>query len=180
MAAKSVLDYATPYELMIGQWSGMTTTYDAKGQYQGSVASLVTCSWVKRNSVLRYQQEELADLDQVLKDGHQRHAVSRIINHDFNLKITGKACRNTGVNKEKLTLMGAETRPGIYLFHLTFPQGHYYNNQYFVSPNERHIIGPFVPAGGGHEFAFVVAQTFTRISYEVPATPKRRGSARRA
>ena len=29
--------------------------------------------------------------------------------------------------------------------------GDYYNNQYFVGANERHIIGPFVPADGGRD-----------------------------
>ncbi|MEM8665045.1 MAG: hypothetical protein AAGF49_13110 [Pseudomonadota bacterium] len=62
---------------------------------------------------------------------------------------------------------GAESTPGTYLFHLTFPFGNYYNNQYFTTPNERRIIGPYVPAGGV-AFSGVVAQTFTRISYDVP------------
>ena len=69
--------------------------------------------------------------------------------------------------------------------HLSFPpqfpdRADYYNNHYFTSPNERHIIGPFVatdrqgcarPAVG--EITCVVAQTFTRISYDVPAKYKR-------
>jgi hypothetical protein len=69
--------------------------------------------------------------------------------------------------------VGAETSPGTYLFHLTFPGfGHYYNNQYFTNPNERRIIGPFVH-GGDYDPQFIVSQTFTRISYDVPEKYKR-------
>ena len=60
-----------------------------------------------------------------------------------------------------------------------YQQGHYYNNQYFMSPNERHIIGPYVatdgstPAQPSGEVTCIVAQTFTRVSYDVPAKYKR-------
>lgn len=77
-------------------------------------------------------------------------------------------------------MKGVETQPGTYLFHLSFPMGDYYNNQYFVGPNERHIIGPFVPASGGREFTFAVAQTFTRISYDPQFDVKSRRADARA
>ena len=87
-----------------------------------------------------------------------------------------------------MRVAGTETRPGIYLFHLMFKEGHYYNNQYFTDPNERQIIGPFVATTNAAEPAsrrrstsaapvgeiqVVVAQTFSRLSYDVPSQYKR-------
>jgi hypothetical protein len=112
------------------------------------------------------------------------------------LKVTGKSC--SGEDEHSGTLIeGVETRPDIYLFHLRTKDQNgryyadYYNNQYFSGPNERHIIGPYVmaapaTAAARREFCsprrgtdppayfptgavrFVIAQTFTRISYEIP------------
>jgi hypothetical protein len=182
MPSRSNFDYAKPFDIMVGRWSGMTTTFDARGEYLGSVASLVTIYW-KTPETLHYEQDELPDLDARLADNPHKAAIARIVRHDFDLDITGKSCTSADTT-EKISVVGAETRPGIYLFHLTFPEGHYYNNQYFTNPNERHIIGPFVatdanprarpPAQSTGEVTCIVAQTFTRISYDVPAKFKRR------
>jgi hypothetical protein len=172
--ARSIYDYADPYDLMIGQWSGITTAYDGHGKYLSTVASEVIVSWVKPGKVLRYQQRELADLDEVLKNHPHKPVMVQIVNHDFELGISGAACKTVGKRKEKVSLQGTATTPGVYLFHLTFPEGDYYNNQYFSGPNERHIIGPFVPSGTGRAFSMAVSQTFTRISYEPPAESARK------
>jgi hypothetical protein len=172
MSSHTAFDYAIPYDIMVGRWSGMTTTFDARGEYVDSVASLVTIYWKEPHTLLHYEQQELADLDAVLTDNAYKAAVVKIVSHDFDLKITGKSCTSTR-NKENVRCVGAETSPGIYLFHLTFPGfGHYYNNQYFTNPNERHIIGPFVHCDQ-HDPQFIVAQTFTRISYDVPKKYRR-------
>jgi hypothetical protein len=163
----SVFDYADPYDIMVGTWNGITTSFGPDGRYLASVASLVYMSWVKRGSLLRYVQEEIANLDEVLDEHPHRSVMSQIVKHDFLLAVDGKACHSTGKHAEQVTLEGTETRPGTYIFHLTFPQGDYYNNQYFASPNERHIIGPFIPAGKSRKVGMVVAQTFTRVSYDV-------------
>ena len=166
MATAGFFDFQDPFDIMVGLWNGMTTTYDEHGHYQNSVASLVRVSWVRKGKTLRYQQEELANLDQVLEGSPHKDILASIISHDFDMAVKGKACQSTNTHKEKMSMKGVETRPGTYLFHLNFPQGDYYNNQYFTGPNERHIIGPFVAADGGRDFSFVVAQTFTRISYD--------------
>ena len=182
MAPQSVFDYATPYNIMVGRWSGLTTTFTATGEYVDSVASFVTIFWKKPHKLLHYEQEELPDLDERLEGNPHKETVAKIVRHDFDLEITGKACRSTNTSGEAISVSGTETLPGIYLFHLAFPEGQYYNNQFFTSPNERQIIGPFIaaappeaaparkgapaPSPGG--VTFVVAQTFTRISYEVP------------
>lgn len=163
----SRFDFAEPFDIMLGTWNGITTVYDDKGRYQASVASMVYMSWVKKGSVLRYVQNELANLDEALDVHPHKAVVASIVRHDFELKVAGKACFTTGKRAEKVSLQGTETSPGTYIFHLTFPEGDYYNNQYFSSPNERHIIGPFVPAGKDRAFSMVVAQTFTRVSYDV-------------
>ncbi len=166
MASTGFFDFQAPFDIMVGLWNGMTTTYDEHGHYQNSVASLVRVSWVRKGKTLNYEQQELANLDEVLKGNPNKEVLGRIISHDFNMAVTGKACRSTTTNREKMSMKGVETRPGTYLFHLAFPEGDYYNNQYFSGPNERNIIGPFVAASGGREFSFVVTQTFTRISYD--------------
>lgn len=180
MTTTGFFDFQDPFDIMVGLWNGMTTTYDDQGHYRNSVASLVRVSWVRKGKVLRYQQQELADLDQVLAGNPHKQALATIISHDFDMAVTGKSCRSTTTHKEKMAMKGVETQPGTYLFHLSFPMGDYYNNQYFVGPNERHIIGPFVPASGGREFTFAVAQTFTRISYDPQFDVKSRKAEARA
>jgi hypothetical protein len=135
---------------------------------------------VRKGKTLRYQQEELANLDQVLAGNPHKDILASIISHDFDMAVKGKSCRSTSTHKEKMSMKGTETQPGTYLFHLSFPQGDYYNNQYFVGANERHIIGPFVAANGGRDFSFVVAQTFTRISYDPQFDVKSRKADARA
>lgn len=180
MASTGVFDFQDPFDIMVGLWNGMTTTYDVHGHYQNSVASLVRVSWARKGKLLRYQQQELANLDQVLDGNPHKEVLARIISHDFDMAVKGKACQSTTTHKEKMSMKGVETQPGTYLFHLNFPQGDYYNNQYFVGANERHIIGPFVPASGGRDFSFVVAQTFTRISYDPQFDVKSRKADARA
>jgi hypothetical protein len=180
MTTSGFFDFQDPFDIMVGLWNGMTTTYDDHGHYRNSVASLVRVSWVRKGKLLRYQQQELADLDQVLAGNPHKQALATIISHDFDMAVTGKSCHSTTTHKEKMAMKGVETQPGTYLFHLSFPMGDYYNNQYFVGPNERHIIGPFVPASGGREFTFAVAQTFTRISYDPQFDVKSRKADARA
>ncbi len=166
MTTAGFFDFQDPFDIMVGLWNGMTTAYDEHGHYQNSVASEVRVSWLKKGKVLRYQQQELANLDDALEHNPNKEVLAQIISHDFDMAVKGKSCQSTKVKGEKMSMKGVETRPGTYLFHLNFPQGDYYNNQYFSSPNERHIIGPFLPATSGRDFSFVVAQTFTRISYD--------------
>ena len=44
MAVPAEFDYARPYDLMVGLWNGMATSYDAQGRYLISVPSLVANS----------------------------------------------------------------------------------------------------------------------------------------
>ena len=188
MAVPAEFDYARPYDLMVGLWNGMATSYDAQGRYLTSVPSLVAIYWKRPYTLLHYRQDELPDLDERLEGHPHASAMAKIIHHNFDLKITGKSCVSTAASHDDVRVAGTETRPGIYLFHLMFKEGHYYNNQYFTDPNERQIIGPFVattnpaepasrrrstsaaPVG---EIQVVVAQTFSRLSYEVPSQYKR-------
>jgi hypothetical protein len=187
MTRPTDFDYARPYDLMVGLWAGMATSYDAQGNYLLSVPSLVAIYWERPGTVLHYRQDEMADLDERLEGHPHASALAKIIHHNFNLKITGKSCISTEASHKDVRVAGTETRPGVYLFHLMFEEGHYYNNQYFTDPNERQIIGPFVAAAGeqpvGRRAAsppapvgmitVVVAQTFTRIAYDVPERFKR-------
>jgi hypothetical protein len=172
--------YSMPYDSMVGYWMGVSTVYRPDGSYWNSVVSRVAMYWKRKDALLHYRQDE-EQIDNVLgEDDPLASAIGAIIHHSFDLAVDGKACRSVHAS-EPMSVDGTETAPDVYLFHLTFPTGHFYNNQYFLGPHERRIIGPYVePAPSTRanpdsklapplgEIRAVVAQTFTRISYEVP------------
>jgi hypothetical protein len=160
-------DYGTPYDLMVGLWNGMSTLYDANGVYQNSTPSLVSISWLERPRRLRYRQIE--ELEPFKFPPPPLNDNRNINDFHFDLEINGKSCQSTNIASPYLKeVKGTETRPNTYIFMLKFEQqtgkvGRYYINQYFINPNERHIIGPFI-WDDDKNIAAVVAQTFTRIS----------------
>ncbi|MEO7084385.1 MAG: hypothetical protein ABI442_12720 [Gemmatimonadaceae bacterium] len=164
-------DFSVPFDIMIGAWAGTTTSYSEDGTYRSTVPSQVFIYWKVPGEVMHFEQEELPDLDALLdKDHPHRAAFKKIISSDFDLRITGKSCVSEK-NADDVIVNGAETMPGTYLFHLHFMKfGHFYNNQYFVSPNERHIVGPYLP-NNSHDIGLLVSQTWVRLSYSV--NPKR-------
>ncbi len=175
MAGDSIYDYANPFDIMVGAWTGHSVLYDRQGVYKVSGPSIVWMHWIEPGKVLRYFQEDLSALDD-LAIQHEEHVASfvdTIRTRAFDLVVEGRACRSDDSSelKSPIKVEGVESLPGTYMFHLDFPPaedggagGDYYNNQYFKSPNERHIIGPYVPKGGTNVGA-VIAQSFTRIAY---------------
>ena len=158
MITHSEFDYVTPYAIMVGYWAGLASVYDAKGNYVDSTESRVAIYWKEPGKVMHFRQAE-EDTEKLAKE----HA--RWIFVDFDLTIDGKSC--SGASKT-MAVTGIESSPGVYLFHLKSKgqKGeHYYNNQYFIDPNERHIIGPCVTHDG--EISSVISQACTRISYDV-------------
>ena len=134
MSPESNFDYAKPFDVMVGMWSGLSTSFSPKGEYLCSVPSFVYLYW-HSPTVLHYRQDELPDLDRALvKNQVHLDALTKIIHHDFDLKISGKACVSSVDSKNGMRVVGTETRPGVYLFHLMFKEGDYYNNQYFTNP----------------------------------------------
>jgi hypothetical protein len=86
-----------------------------------------------------------------------------LVTLDYDLHIERK---RSHAKSDTVTLNGAETRPDVYHFHLQLTSGgDWYNSHHCTSPNERHVMGPFVKDG---KIAVVVAQTLTRLSYDVP------------
>jgi hypothetical protein len=200
MAPRRTFDYALPYDLMVGYWAGIATVYDDNGVYQDSIQSRVAIYWHVRSKLLHFQQNEEDSVEPLLsRPGYNKNDVTAVRNFSqltVDLQVTDKSC--SGEDAQSGTLItGVETRPGIYLFHLRTRDASgryfadYYNNQYFVGPNERHIIGPYVMAApvtvaARRKFSpaqksvdapayfptgkirFVIAQIFTRISYDVP------------
>ena len=202
MSPQKTYSEAVPYDLMVGYWAGIATVYDHNGIYQDSIQSRVAIYWHVPNKLLHFQQDQEDSVESLLNNtGYDANDVTAVRNFSqltVDLKVTGKTCR--GEDRRSGTIItGVETRPDIYLFHLQTrdKQGryyaNYYNNQYFVGPNERHIIGPYVMATSAtrQELAklsrprktgdstpyfptgtvrFVISQIFTRISYEIPKT----------
>jgi hypothetical protein len=162
-------DYRAPYDLMVGQWNGMSTVYNAQGEYLFSTPILVAIYWKHRpnspddRGLLSYRQIEAPPMN-------QQATAKNVIN--FDLEIIGKHCKSVKIIAQELKeVAGTESRPDTYVFKLKFESGgrmgHYYINQYFTNPSERSMIGPFIWEGD-YNIAAVVAQSFTRISYEVP------------
>jgi hypothetical protein len=165
----SPLDFANPYDLMVGLWGGMATLYNGKGAFLSLTPSMVAVYWKQRPTLLCYRQLEEPDLLSKFSATESHPAILRTtINIHFDLKVSGKHCESATLHGPGLQhVEGTETRPGIYIFNLQFRGGRYYNNQYFMDANERHIIGPYI-RDNSPEVAFVVAQAFTRVSYDVP------------
>jgi hypothetical protein len=166
----AVFDYARPFDIMIGFWAGMAIIYNPKGEYQGSMASHLATYWEKPFTRLHFRQELQAGGDKMLDHYDLKERVSNVVILDFDLHIDGKHAKGVSGN---VHITGTQTRPDHYHFLLKSPDGQWYNNHHFMGPNERHILGPFVKAGSHGEIASVVAQTFTRLSYDVPKTFKR-------
>ncbi len=177
MASRTKYDYETPYDIMAGAWTGHSVLYDSAGKYQTTGPNLVWIRWIEPGRIMRYFQEDLSSLDdQVIEhEEHYQQFADTVKTRAFDLIVDGKACRSdpNGEITSRIKVEGVESLPGTYLFHLDFPAGadrdanpggDYYNNQYFINPNERHIIGPYVQKGGTG-ITSVIAQTFTRISY---------------
>jgi hypothetical protein len=211
MPPRRTFDYALPYDLMAGYWAGIATVYDDKGVYQDSIQSRAAIYWHPHKKLLHFRQDEEDSVEALLNDPkyakHDVAAVRSFVHLNVDFAVKGKA--SSGEDRKSGALVtGVETRPGIYLFHLRTRDEHghfyadYYNNQYFVDANERHIIGPCIMAPSATPAArkrfsmaqkagdapgyfppgtikFVIAQVFTRISYEVPEELKDRHGRKR-
>ena len=177
----SPLDFAVPYELMVGLWSGTASLFNAQGRFLSMTPSIVAIYWKQPSTLLCYRQIQedfaLTDGEMSLKSlagqdctgGETKSDPNlRMFELHFDLQVSGKYCTGTAFGSSSLrSVQGTETRPGVYIFHLGFDSGQYYNNQYFTTANDRHIIGPYVQ-NGSPQVANVIAQAFTRISYQVP------------
>jgi hypothetical protein len=187
MKSDPVFDYATPFDVMCGVWSGMATLFNGKGDFLSLTPSMVSIYWKQKATVLSYRQIEqpfstsntlsvkavpqLPKIDDALGI-NPALAAMQSTNLHFDLQVQGKYCKSAALSGPGLqNVEGTETTPGIYIFHLGFQGGRYYNNQYFIDPNERHIIGPYI-RDGSPQVAFVVAQAFTRVSYDVPPSAR--------
>jgi hypothetical protein len=166
MTTETTLDYAKPYEIMCGIWTGMANVYGPDGEYWDSAPSRVVMYWKDANT-LSYNQIEEHDEHGFLKgrDKALRKAASDIVRVSFDLAIRGKAAKGSS---DVFDVVGTESMPGVYLFQLKAKDGSgtYFNNQYFLDASQRNIVGPFVGPGGSA--VQVVAQSFARVSYDVP------------
>jgi hypothetical protein len=168
MSSNPAFDYATPYDIMVGLWTVQKIIYGPKGEYLDSAPSFVAVYWEKRHKLMHFREDE-PDTRNSSKRFARRAAVARVVSLEFDLKVEGKYSHGESSRGVKIT--GTETRPDVYHFHLQDEGGDWYNNHYLISPNERHVLGPFVEKNGKIEE--IVAQTLTRVSYDVPMKYKR-------
>jgi len=171
MPAKSAFDYATPFDIMVGLWAKQSIIYGPGGDYIDSVPGLVAVYWKKPGKLIHFREELLTPMSSAARRHIHRPRLFELTRQDFDLKVKGKVAATS--SKMKTTVVGIEARPDVYHFHLHTPDGHWYNNHHCITPNERHILGPLVPADGDGSVELIVAQTLTRISYDVPRKSKR-------
>lgn len=163
-------DFAAPYELMVGVWDGLSSVYTADDHFVGSWASRVVIYWKKPGEILCFRQVQQGDpiAFDAGNDAHMAAMHQSRAGDEFHVDFHIDGKRGRGQSKsDGRQYEGFETTPGTYLFHIRTPQGCFYNNQFFPSPNERRIIGPFVENGTMNVLR-VLSQVFTRISYDVP------------
>jgi hypothetical protein len=202
MSSSNIFDYSTPFNIMVGVWTGVCIAYSPTGEYLNSAASNVFIYWEKFREVMYFRQDELEALKLLrdkkfstnikslrdsksflssasklssgldrLNDKAYLKNVAAVTVAEFDLYISDKYA--TGSSSE-VDVTGTISRPDVYLFHLCSKKGavSWYNNQYCANANERQIIGPQMDEDG--KIQLVIAQTFSRISYEVPERFKRR------
>ena len=116
------------------------------------------------------QLSELSSRIERLKSTSYLKQVASVTTTEFDLKVSGKYA---SASSPSMDVTGVNSRPDVYLFHLRLKDGSqsWFNNQYFANANERQIIGPQLDKDG--QIQLVVAQTFSRVSYDVPKTKKR-------
>ena len=182
--ADTQFDYENPFDIMVGAWAGHSIAYDKHGAYKATVPSLCWIRWIGEGKKrLRYFQEDQGDLDYlIIRHEESYDEVENTVKaRAFDLLIDGKTCISDPHTSEaaRCKVEGMQSRPGNFIFHLNIlpyetsdkekhPGAHYYNNQYFMNPNERQIIGPYILDDGNMKLEQVIAQTFSRISYDIP------------
>jgi hypothetical protein len=169
MTTNTAFDYATPYDIMVGLWTVQKIIYDPKGDFLDSAPSFVAVYWHDRNKLMHFREDstEITDSKRIARE--KKEKVARVISLEFDLKVNGKFAK--GGRRGNVEVTGTQTRPDVYHFHLKTTDGNWYNNHYCTSPNERDIMGPFVEKDG--EIEFIVVQSLTRVSYDVPRKYKR-------
>ncbi len=99
-------------------------------------------------------------------------AIRNLALPDYDLTVNGKYATATSAT---IDLAGTETRPDVYHFELkekgTGLRLRWYNSHIFMSPNERHIMGPVVDTNT--LLGLIMVHIFTRISYDVPTALQR-------
>jgi hypothetical protein len=201
MASQHEFDFSDPYDIMAGMWTGLTIIYDRTGEYLSSAASNVAIYWDEPHKLMHFRQGEeetipplfsanvealgasalrrkeqsaltsdlLSRVDR-FKDKAYLDQVAAVTTTEFDLHISGKYAT---ASSPMMDVTGVNSRPDVYLFHLRLKDGSqsWFNNQYFTNANERQIVGPQLDKDG--QIQLVVAQTFSRVSYDVPKTKKR-------
>ena len=175
----SVLDYAKPFNIMVGYWAGVANIYGPEGVYAMSTKSHVAVYW--RNNPRGSEEEyELLHFRESAEDFQEREiseawdpalvAFVGVLPLEYDLYVTNRYCR---FESNALELTGRATSPDVYQFHIKKNQnGHqFYNSHHFPNPNEWHIMGSI--AGTDGKIGVAVVQTFRRIYYEARAEHRR-------
>jgi hypothetical protein len=162
MMLRSEFDYAIPFNIFVGFWTGITATYSPKGEFRESFANNVAIYWETPYKRLHFRQDPLQDV--VEKALRLTGVTRKLISQEFDLEVHGKHA--TSLPGGDFVNDGAETTPDDYIFHVGAGGNSWFNCQHCGTANERRIIGPQIDKHG--KVTLVISQTYTRISYDIP------------
>lgn len=163
MMPRSEFDYAIPYNIFVGFWTGITATYSPKGEFCKSFANNVAIYWETPYKLLHFRQDPLeAAVEKALL---LPEVTLKLISQEFDLEVQGKYA--TSLPGGAAVNVGAETTPDDYVFHVRAGGDSWFNCQHCGTANERRIIGPQMDQDGN--VTLVISQNYTRISYDIPA-----------
>src|SRR5215468_5419604 len=134
-----LFDYEIPYYVFTGLWFGKSIAYSPQGDLVVVGTSTVALYWEERYTRLHYRQD-LASVADFARQLDPYPLLRQLLTLEFDFEIKGKsatACGSGGVKN-----VGAQMTTDTYVFHITSDTGSWYNNQYFLSRNERRVIGP--------------------------------------
>ena len=145
MTTPSAFDYAIPFNIFVGFWSGIASLFTPKGEFEGSFAYTNAIYWETPYKLLHFRQDPLpSELREVL---HLPDFTRKLLSQEFDLHIVGKT--GTSGAGGDLTNIGVETTPDVSIFHVGNGEGSFwFNCQICGTANERKIIGPELDMDG--------------------------------
>ena len=162
-----IFDFEIPYDVFKGLWFGKSIAYNPKGDFVVAWTSKVAIYWEEPFTHLNYRQDS-ADFDAFARQPDLAPFI-RLLTQEFDFQIKGKSATGTGLGG--VTNSGAQMTTDTYVFHIISSMQSWYNNQYFLTREERRVIGPAMDHLGAVQL--LIAQQFTLISEDVPIDYKR-------
>lgn len=162
-----IFDYEIPYDVFTGVWFGKSIAYSPQGDFVAAATSTVAIYWEEPYTRLHFRQDS-AEVEAFARQLHHSRFIGKLLTQEFDFQIKVKYAMGSGLGGVKN--IGAQMTTDTYVFHITSDRQSWYNDQYFLTRNERRVIGPAMDKTGNVQY--LIAQQFTLISEDVPAHHK--------